>query len=67
MVEQRLDGVVVTSAPNVRYFSGFVTQFWESPTPQPFVLLPREGAPIAVISEVGVPGTAVMWAKDVRS
>lgn len=67
MVEQRLDGIVVTSPPNVRYVSGFDTQFWESPTRPWFVVLPREGGPIAIIPEIGVPGMEVTWVKDIRS
>ena len=49
MSEQGVDGLVLTSPPNVRYVSGFDTQFWESPTRPWFVVLPREGAPIAMV------------------
>ncbi|MDX1434913.1 MAG: Xaa-Pro peptidase family protein, partial [Gammaproteobacteria bacterium] len=52
---------------NVRYFSGFDTQFWESPTRPWFLVVPREGAPIAVVPEIGAAGMAATWVDDVRS
>ena len=32
MNEEKLDAILLTTEPNVRYFSGFLTQFWQSPT-----------------------------------
>ena len=62
-----LDAIFVTTPPNVRYFSGFDTQFWESPTRPWFLVVPREGKPIAVIPEIGVAGMLSTWVDDVRS
>jgi Xaa-Pro aminopeptidase len=62
-----LDGLLLTTPPNVRYFSGFDTQFWESPTRPWFLVVPREGAPIAVIPEIGEAGMAVTWVDDIRT
>ena len=62
-----LDALVVTSAPNVRYFSGFNTQFWESPTRPWFIVVPAEGEIIAVIPEIGAPGMGSTWVKDIRT
>ena len=67
MADDGLDALVVTSAPNVRYFSGLATEFWESPTRPWFVVVPREGEPIAVIPEVGGPGMAMTWIDDIRT
>jgi Xaa-Pro aminopeptidase len=67
MRERRLDGLLVTTAPNLRYFSGFATQFWESPTRPWFLVLPAAGAPVAVIPEIGVPGMAPTWVRDIRA
>jgi Xaa-Pro dipeptidase len=67
MSEQGMDGLVLTSPPNVRYVSGFDTQFWESPTRPWFVVLPRDGAPIAIVPEIGAPGMAVTWVRDIRT
>ena len=67
MTDAGLDGLVVTAPPNVRYFSGFATQFWESPTRPWFLVVPREGHVTAVIPEIGVPGMAVTWVDDIRT
>ncbi len=32
MAARGLDALLVTTGPEVRYFSGFQSQFWESPT-----------------------------------
>ena len=40
MREHRLDGVFVTTPQNFRYFTGFASQFWESPTRPWFAVLP---------------------------
>ena len=67
MRDDQLDALVVTSAPNVRYFTGFNTQFWESPTRPWFIVVPGEGDIIAVIPEIGAPGMASTWVKDIRT
>ena len=67
MTEAGLDGLLVTIKANVRYFSGFDSQFWESPTRPWFLLVPRDGAPAAVIPEIGAPGMAATWVEDIRT
>lgn len=67
MQDAELDALVVTTAPNLRYFAGFATQFLESPTRPWFVILPRDGAPIAVIPEIGAPGFELTWVDDIRT
>lgn len=67
MHEQRLDAIFLTTEPNVRYFSGFFTQFWESPTRPWFLILPATGKPIAVIPEIGASGMAETWIDDIRT
>lgn len=61
------DALFVTTPPNVRYFTGFDSQFWESPTRPWFVVIPLDGRPIAVIPEVGAPEMAATWVKDIRT
>ena len=41
MNEEKLDAILLTTEPNVRYFSGFLTQFWQSPTRPWFLIVPR--------------------------
>lgn len=67
MRAHRLDALLVTSPPNFRYFSGFDTQFWESPTRPWYVLIPAEGESIAIVPEIGVPNLSSTWIKDIRS
>jgi Xaa-Pro aminopeptidase len=67
MTARQLDAVVVTAPPNWRYFAGFATQFWESPTRPWFLVLPRLGEPIAVIPTIGEPGIARTWVADIRT
>jgi len=61
------DAVVLTTEPNVRYFSGFFTQFWQSPTRPWFLIIPLDGKPIAVIPEIGSAGMMDTWLDDVRT
>lgn len=67
MRRNELDAVFVTTPPNVRYFTGFDSQFWESPTRPWFVVVPLSGKPIAVIPEIGAPEMALTWVKDIRT
>ncbi|MGF1610782.1 MAG: M24 family metallopeptidase [Kiloniellales bacterium] len=67
MATAGIDVVLLTAEPEVRYFSGFHTQFWESPTRPWFLLLPREGKPVAVIPEIGAAGMAATWLDDIRT
>jgi Xaa-Pro aminopeptidase len=67
MRSHECDALVVTAPPNIRYFSGFDTQFWESPTRPWFLVVPLDGEPTAVIPEVGVPGMAGTCVRDIRS
>ena len=67
MAEQGFDALLLTTEPEVRYFSGFHSQFWESPTRPWFLIVPLEGRPIAVIPEIGVAGMARTWVEDIRA
>jgi Xaa-Pro aminopeptidase len=65
MTELELDGLMVTSEPNLEYLSGFVTQFaWSSPTRPWYFVLPREGEAVGVIPEIGESNwRATSWCK----
>ena len=67
MQRNGFDALLLTAPPNVRYFTGFDSQFWESPTRPWFIIVPLEGAPIAVIPEIGAPEMALTWLKDIRT
>lgn len=67
MHAQRIDAVLLTTEPNVRYFSGFFTPFWESPTRPWFLVVPAQGKPIAVIPQIGLSAMAKTWVEDIRT
>jgi Xaa-Pro dipeptidase len=67
MAEQNIDVVFFTTEPEFRYFSGFRSQFWESPTRPWFLVIPVSGKPIAVVPEIGAAGLRQTWIEDVRS
>ncbi len=66
MTAAEFDVVLLTAPPNVRYFSGFDTQFWESPTRPWYLVLPRQGQPVAVIPEIGEAAMRATWVEDVH-
>ena len=67
MATQNLGAVLLASEAEIRYFTGFMTQFWQSPTRPWFVVLPATGAPVAVIPTIGVPLMRACYVSDVRS
>ncbi len=67
MAEAGLAGILLMTEPEVRYFTGFQTLFWQSPTRPWFVFLPVEGKPIAVIPEIGAALMRQSWLDDVRT
>lgn len=67
MAEDDLDALLLTTEPEVRYFSGFLTQFWESPTRPWFMVVPGGSKPIAVIPEIGASYMATTWIDDIRT
>ena len=50
-----VSALLLTSEAEIRYFTGFMTQFWQSPTRPWFVVLPSSGKPVAVIPSIGAP------------
>ena len=67
MHDERIAALLLSTDPNVRYFSGFLTQFWQSPTRPWFLVVPGEGQPVAVIPEIGAVAMAETWIDDVRT
>ena len=67
MASRDVAALLLTSEADVRYFTGFMTQFWQSPTRPWFVLLPASGKPIAVIPSIGVPLMRDCYVGDLRS
>ncbi len=62
-----LAALMLTSEPDIRYFTGFLTRFWESPSRPWFVILPMAGEPIAVIPSIGAALMGRTWLSDIRT
>jgi Xaa-Pro aminopeptidase len=67
MAAEGLSALLLTREPEVRYYSGFLTRFWESPTRPWFLILPATGAPVAVIPAIGAALMGRSWVTDIRS
>ncbi|NQU56914.1 MAG: aminopeptidase P family protein [Rhodospirillales bacterium] len=67
MTGANFDALLLSSEAEVRYFTGFLTQFWQSPTRPWFVVVPKAGKPIAVIPEIGAPCMGRTWVDDIRT
>ena len=53
MHARKLEVILLCTEVEIRYYTGFRTSFWLSPTRPWFVLLPLEGMPIAIVPEIG--------------
>jgi hypothetical protein len=67
MAADGVAGMLLMTEPEVRYFTGFHTLFWQSPTRPWFLFVPADGKPIAVIPEIGAPLMRRGWLDDLRT
>ncbi len=67
MYSYKLDGLLVTTPQNIRYFSGYDSQFWESPTRPWFVVIPATSKPIAIVPEIGESEFNKTWLDEIRT
>lgn len=67
MAKAELSALLLTTEPEVRYYTGFLTRFWESPTRPWFVVLPASGDPIAVIPSIGAHLMGQTWLCRIRT
>jgi Xaa-Pro dipeptidase len=68
MTASRLDGLLITSEANFRYFTGFDSQTWISPTRPRYFVLPRNAPPVAIVPASNLAGMrATSWISDVRT
>ena len=51
----------------MRYFTGYLTRFWESPTRPWFLIVPATGKPVAVIPSIGASLMGQSWIDDIRT
>jgi Xaa-Pro aminopeptidase len=67
MDQAGLGALLLTTEADVRYFTGFLTRFWESPSRPWFLVVPREGPPKAVIPSIGAALMGRTWVEDIRT
>ena len=67
MNEYKLDGILITTPHNIRYFTGYDSQFWESPTRPWFVVVPLLGKPIAIVPEIGESEFKKTWLDEIKT
>lgn len=67
MARQGLSGLLLMSEAELRYFSGFHTLFWQSPTRPWFLFIPARGKPIAIIPKIGAALMRQTWIDDIRT
>jgi len=67
MHADNLDALFFTTEAEMRYFTGFRTQFWQSPTRPWFLIVPASGKPIAIIPQIGAELMSNTWVEDIRT
>ncbi|MEM8979800.1 MAG: Xaa-Pro peptidase family protein [Pseudomonadota bacterium] len=67
MAKHNLAALLLTTEPEVRYFTGYLTRFWESPTRPWFLIVPAKGKPVAVIPSIGAALMGQTWIEDIRT
>ena len=67
MAQDDIDLLLLTTEADIRWFSGFLTRFWQSPTRPWFLLVPASGAPVAVIPAIGEACMSRTWIEDIRT
>lgn len=67
MDDAGLSALLLTTETDVRYFTGYLTRFWESPTRPWFLILPATGKPVAVIPSIGASLMGQTWIDDIRT
>ncbi len=66
MIAADIDALLLTTEADIRYYSGFLTQFWQSPARPWFLVVPANGKPIAVIPGIGEQCMQRTWIDNIR-
>ena len=67
MAAHDLSALLLTQEADIRYLTGYLTRFWESPTRPWFLVLPTDGLPIAVIPSIGAELMSRSVVEDIRT
>ena len=67
MFESKMDVILLTTQVDIEYYTGFKTQFFQSPTRPWYVLIPASGKPQAIIPTIGESGMKETWVDDIKT
>ncbi len=67
MYESRMDAILLTTQADIEYYTGFKTQFFQSPTRPWYVLIPSNDKPKAIIPTIGESGMRRTWLDDIQT
>ncbi len=67
MHSQKMDAILLTTQVDIEYYTGFKTQFFQSPTRPWYVVIPRDNKPKAIIPKIGESGMRQTWLDDIQT
>ena len=67
MFESKMDAILLTTQVDIEYYTGFKSQFFQSPTRPWYVLIPSSGKPRAIIPTIGESGMRDTWIEDIQT
>jgi len=67
MFANKVDVILLTTQVDIEYYTGFKTQFLQSPTRPWYLLLPLEGEIQAIIPTIGLSGMQGTWVNDIQT
>ena len=67
MHQSRMDAILLTTQADIEYYTGFKTQFFQSPTRPWYVLIPSKEKPKAIIPTIGESGMRRTWLDDIQT
>jgi len=67
MRSQKMDAILLTTQVDIEYYTGFKTQFFQSPTRPWYVLIPSNNKPKAIIPTIGESGMSQTWLDDIQT
>ena len=67
MHQSRMDAILLTTQADIEYYTGFKTQFFQSPTRPWYVLIPSNEKPKAIIPTIGESGMKGTWLDDIQT
>ena len=67
MRSQKMDAILLTTQVDIEYYTGFKTQFFQSPTRPWYVLIPSDNKPKAIIPTIGESAMRQTWLDDIQT